>query len=164
MAKDPRVFEYCDAPLPLPLGQSPFHIKGQFYIHQFYIQTMRVLQQIDKPLDALLPGRPPRLLQPGVSRVAVYDVLPFPRLAMIEADARGGCDVREFTRQQAHRAAEHIYRLFLPLLLPRGVALRSLGARMVSAIKKFHDFGPAAVVEPSGPHTLTVERREVPLS
>ncbi len=94
-----------------------------------------------------------------------YDVLPFPRLAMIEAGARG-VDVRALTREQAQRAAEHglkgIYRLFLPVV-PQGMALRSLGARMVSAIKQFYDFGPAAVVEPSGSHVLTVERRDVPL-
>lgn len=86
---------------------------------------------------------------------------------MIEADAHGGGDVREFTRQQAQLAAEHglkgIYRLFLPRVLPQGVALPTLGARMVSAIKQFYDFGPAAVIGPSGPHTLTIERREVPL-
>jgi hypothetical protein len=161
MARDPRVFEYCDAPPPFPPGQSPFHIKGQFYI-----QAMRALQRIDKPLDALLPED----LRAFCSQVFLasqwYDVLPFPRLAMIEAGARD-CDVRELTRQQAHRAAEHglkgVYRLFLPLVVPQQIAMRSLGTRMVSAIKQFYDFGPAAVIEPSGSHTLTIERCEVPL-
>ena len=24
-------FKYCDGPLPFPPGESPFHIKGEFY-------------------------------------------------------------------------------------------------------------------------------------
>lgn len=162
MAREPRVFEYCDGPLPFPPGQSPFHIKGQFYL-----QAMRALQRCDKPLEALLPDDLRTFCTQEFLASQWYDVLPFPRLAMIEAGARGEGDVREFTRQQAHRAAEHglkgVYRLFLPLVLPQGFALRSLGARMVRAIQQFYDFGPAAMVEPSGPHTLTIERRDVPL-
>jgi hypothetical protein len=158
---DPRVFEYCDAPPPFAPGKSPFHIKGQFYI-----QAMRALQRLDKPLAALLPEELQAFCSQEFLASQWYDVLPFPRLAMIEAGARE-CDVRELTRQQAHRAAEHglkgVYRLFLPLVLPQDFALRTIGARMVSAIKQFYDFGPAAVVEPSDSHTLTIERQDVPL-
>ena len=67
-----RVFEYCDAPLPFPPGQSPFHIKGQFYI-----QTMRALQRIDKPLVALLPDDLRAFCSQEFLASQWYDVLPF---------------------------------------------------------------------------------------
>jgi hypothetical protein len=161
MARDPRVFEYCETPPPFAPGESPFHIKGQFYI-----QAMRALARLDTPVEALLPDDLRAFCGQHFLASQWYDVLPFPRLAMIEAGARN-CDVRDLTRQQAHRAAEHglkgVYRLFLPLVLPQDIALRGLGGRMVSAIKQFYDFGPAAVVEPTDSQTLTIERREVPL-
>jgi hypothetical protein len=161
MVPDPRVFEYCETPPPFLPGTSPFHIKGQFYI-----QAMRALSRLERPLDGLLPEDLKAFCAQEFLASQWYDVLPFPRLAMIEAAARA-CDVRDLTRRQAHRAAEHglrgVYRFFLPLVLPQDFALRSLGARMVSAIKQFYDFGPAAVIEPSDSHTLTIERRDVPL-
>jgi hypothetical protein len=76
-------------------------------------------------------------------------------------------DVRELTFEQAQSAARHgvksVYKLLIPLFLPKTVALRTLGARMVRAIAQFYDFAPAAVIPPSDSHLLTVERAEVPL-
>jgi hypothetical protein len=155
MARDPRVFEYCDAPLPFPPGQSPFHIKGQFYI-----QAMRALQQLGKPLDALYPTTS----APSATRFLAsqwYDVLFF-RLAMIEADARGSRDVW-FTRQQAYRAAEHGLGDIQALLAgawqkwPCAVSARAWyrpsSSSMISGRRRS---SPLA-------YTLTIERRDVPL-
>jgi hypothetical protein len=60
---------------------------------------MRARQRIDKPLDALLPDDLRAFCSQDFLASQWYDVLPFPRLAMIEADGQGDCDVREFTRQ-----------------------------------------------------------------
>src|SRR5262249_54364062 len=77
----PRVFEFCDVPPPFAPGQSPFHIKGQFYL-----QAMRALQRVGKPLEELLPQDLRAFCSQEFLASQWYDVLPFPRLAMIEAD------------------------------------------------------------------------------
>jgi hypothetical protein len=55
MRADARVFEYSHEPLPFPPGQSPFHIKGQFYIQQ-----MRALKRLERqgfgPVTDMLPA------------------------------------------------------------------------------------------------------------
>jgi hypothetical protein len=60
---------------------------------------MRALPRIDKPLDALLPDDLRAFCSQDFLASQWYDVLSFPRLAMIEADGQSDCDVREFTRQ-----------------------------------------------------------------
>jgi hypothetical protein len=165
MKTDPRVFEYCHEPPPFAPGRSPFHIKGQFYIQQ-----MRALRRLEEQglgsLASVLPGDLKGFCGEPFLASSWYDSLPFPRLAMIEAELRRK-DVRELTFEQAQSAARHgvksVYKLLIPLVLPKTVALRTLGARMVRAIAQFYDFGPAAVIPPSDSHILTIERNEVPL-
>ena len=162
---DPRVFEYCDVPPPFAAGNSPFHIKGQFYIQQ-----LRALDRLDPGGAAVTRARlPPDLREFCEQRflsAGWYDVLPLVRLAMFEAECRGE-DCRELTRRQAERAAEHgmrgVYKRFIPLVLPQTVAMGWFGSRMVAGISQFYDFAPATVSEPSDSHTLTLERDGMPL-
>jgi hypothetical protein len=89
-------FAYCDQPLPHPPGQSPFHIKGEFY---------RLLSEVVAYHDQKSEGVLTRVLereglrafatQPFLSS-AMYDVLPLPRIVMAVAEARGR-DVIELT-------------------------------------------------------------------
>jgi hypothetical protein len=155
-----RTFEHCDVPPPQPAGKSPFHIKGQFYI-----QAMRALDR-SRADRARMPTDLRDFCAQRFLASSWYDALPLVRIAMFEADHRGQ-DVRELTREQAERAAEHglrgVYKLFVPLFMPQTVVMRTLGARMVAAIGQFYDFAPAKVIEPSDSHTLTIERADVPL-
>jgi hypothetical protein len=153
-----KPFEYCAGPPPVEFGKSPFHIKGQFYL-----QALRALERV--PNVRLSPELRAFTAQKFLAS-GWYDVLPFPWLEMAQAEALGK-DVREVTREQAHRAAQHalrgVYRLFVPLLLPQSIAMRTLGERMCSGIGQFYDFAPAKMIDPSDSHNLTIERIGVPM-
>src|SRR6185503_16213809 len=98
-------FKYCDEPLPFPPGESPFHIKGEFY---------RQLCEWISFHDARCQGGVTRVLEREGLRAfagqaflssAFYDILPLPRIVMAVAEARGR-DVRELASAMGKGAVE----------------------------------------------------------
>jgi hypothetical protein len=136
-------FKYCEDPLPFPPGQSPFHIKGEFY------------RQMGEWLafhDGKCEGGVTRALErAGLTAFAgqaflassYYDVLPLPRMVMAVAEARGK-DVRDLTANMAKGAVEGqmkgVYAAFLSKLTPE-----SFCQRFPQVVQYFYDFGSLAV-------------------
>jgi hypothetical protein len=152
-------FQYCDQPLPCPPGQSPFHIKGEFYRQQAEANSYhdrksagavtRVLQR-----EGLLEFAS----QPFLSS-ALYDVLPLPRIVMAIAEARER-DVHQLASIMGQAAVQGqmtgVYARFLTRL-----SVQTFCQRFDQVIKHFYDFGPLTVT-PAG-SGATVVRTGVPL-
>jgi hypothetical protein len=152
-------FAYCDQPLPFPPGESPFHIKGEFYRQQ---------SESIAHHDARSGGALSRILQreglidfagQQFLSSAMYDVLPLPRIVMAIAEARGR-DVHEMTSTMGRAAVEGqmegVYSRFLTPL-----STDNFCQRFDQVIKHFYDFGPVTVApQPSGASLL---RTDMPL-
>ena len=136
-------FKYCDEPLPFPPGESPFHIKGEFY---------RQLVESLSFYDARSQGGVSRVLEreglkefagQAVLSSAFYDVLPLPRMVMAVAEARGK-DVRDLTAGMAKGAVEGqmkgVYARLLTKLTPDLFC-----QRFPQVVQYFYDFGSLAV-------------------
>ena len=136
-------FKYCDQPLPFPPGESPFHIKGEFY------------RQMGEWLafhDGRCEGGVTRALESGGLKAfadqsflssAFYDVLPLPRMVMAVAEARGK-DVRELATTMGQKAVEGqmtgVYARFLSKLTPELFC-----QRFPQVVQYFYDFGSLTV-------------------
>lgn len=144
-----RRFAYCDQPLPYPAGESPFHIKGEFYRQQ---------SESIAHHDARSGGALRRILaREGLAEFAsqqflssaMYDVLPLPRIVMAIAEARGR-DVRELAGTMGRAAVEGQMRGVYSRFLTR-LSTETFGQRFDQVIKHFYDFGPVTIEpEPSG--------------
>jgi hypothetical protein len=152
-------FTYCDEPLPYPPGQSPFHIKGEFYRQQ----AASIAYHDGKSGGALTrilerEGLVEFALQPFLSS-AMYDVLPLPRIVMAAAEARGR-DVHEMTSGMGRAAVDGqmtgVYSRFLTRLTTANFC-----QRFDQVIGHFYDFGPVSLTpQPSGARLV---RSGVPL-
>jgi hypothetical protein len=152
-------FTYCDGPLPYPPGESPFHIKGEFYRQQ----AESIAYHDGKSGGALTrilerEGLLEFARQPFLSS-AMYDVLPLPRIVIAAAEARGR-DVYEMTSGMGRAAVEGqmtgVYARFLTRL-----TTANFGQRFDQVIRHFYDFGPVSLeAAPSGARLL---RSGVPL-
>lgn len=152
-------FLYCEGPLPVPPGTSPFLIKGEFYRQM----APSVLHH-----DAQSGGEVSRIVereglmkfwtQPFLSSV-MYDALPLPRLVMAIAEARQR-DVRELTERMGKAAVEQqMNGVYANLLRPINPA--NFCGRFEQLIKHFYNFGPlTATPIPGG---ARVVREGVPL-
>lgn len=152
-------FEYCDQPLPFPPGESPFHIKGEFYRQQ---------SEAIAHHDARSGGALTRILQreglldfarQQFLSSAMYDVLPLPRIVMATAEARGR-GVQEMAGTMGRAAVEAqmqgVYARFLTRL-----STENFCQRFDQVIKHFYDFGPVTVTpEPWGARLV---RTDMPL-
>jgi len=140
-------FLYCDQPLPYPPGDSPFHIKGEFYRQQ-----SESIAHHDRKSEGGLT----RILQrEGLAEFArqsflssaLYDVLPLPRIVMAIAEARGR-DVHEMTSTMGRAAVEGqlngVYSRFLSRL-----STDNFCRRFDQVIRHFYDFGPVTLA-PAG--------------
>lgn len=152
-------FTYCDEPLPYPPGQSPFHIKGEFYRQQ----AESIAYHDGKSGGALTrilerEGLLEFARQPFLSS-AVYDVLPLPRIVTAAAEARGR-DVCEMTSGMGRAAVEGqmtgVYARFLNQLTPANFC-----QRFDQVIRHFYDFGPVTITAVEGGAHLV--RAGVPL-
>jgi hypothetical protein len=145
-------FQYCDGPLPFPPGQSPFHIKGDFYR-----QMARALEHHDQRSAGALR----RVLErEGLSDFAAqaflssafYDVLPAARITMAVAEARQR-DVYELASQFGQLAAQDqmkgIYGRFLQQL-----TTGNLCQRYGQVMRQFYDFGPVSLAPRPGGASL----------
>jgi hypothetical protein len=152
-------FQYCDQPLPYPPGQSPFHIKGEFYRQQ---------AESNAYYDRKSGGAVTRVLhregllafasQPFLSS-SLYDVLPLPRIVMAIAEARGR-DVHELTSTMGRASVQGqmtgVYGRFLSRL-----STATFCQRFDQVIKHFYDFGPVTLAPQGSGATLV--RTGVPL-
>lgn len=153
------VYDFCDTPLPLPAGTSPFHIKGEFYRH-----TQRAFQKLNAAGKGDVLARCDADVRAFAEQSFLsfdwYDLLPFPRLGMAEAEVLGR-DLREHTYETARRSAEHttkgIYKLIMKLM-----SAQSLASKVVRAVGQFYDFSPATIVS-EGKTAAVIERKGVPL-
>lgn len=152
-------FQYCDQPLPFRPGDSPFHIKGEFYRQQSEATAYH---------DRKTGGGLTRILQrEGLAEFAgqaflssaLYDVLPLPRIVMAVAEVRGR-DVHEVTSGMGRAAVEGqmkgVYSRFLSRLTTENFC-----QRFDQVIKHFYDFGPVTLT-PAGSGARLV-RKGVPL-
>jgi hypothetical protein len=152
-------FTYCDEPLPYPPGQSPFHIKGEFYRQQ-----AESIAYHDRKSGGALTGILEReglaefARQPFLSS-ALYDVLPIPRIVMACAEARGR-DVHEMTSGMGRAAVElqmkGVYSRFLS-----GLTRENFCQRFHQVIQHFYDFGPVTITP--APAGARLVRTGVPL-
>jgi hypothetical protein len=152
-------FRYCDRPLPFPPGQSPFHIKGDFY-RQLGISLAHHDARTD---GAVTRGLEREGLKDFAGQAflssAFYDFLPAPRMTQVVAEVRQR-DVYELTAKMGQRAVEAqmqgTYARFLQQLTPANFC-----ARYGQVIRQFYDFGPVTV-EPTATGAALV-RTGVPL-
>jgi hypothetical protein len=152
-------FKYCDQALPFPPGESPFHIKGEFYRQMgewTAFHDERCAGGVTKVLER--ENLKEFASQPFLSST-LYDILPLPRIVMAVAEARSR-DVRELTSAMGKGAVEGqmkgVYARFLSRL-----TTQMFCQRFASVIQQFYDFGPVTVTEtPSG---AAIVRTGVPL-
>src|SRR2546423_14170529 len=98
-------FAYCDQPLPVPPGTSPFHIKGEFYRQMADVVAYHD-QKTDGALRRLLEERGlGEFAEQAFLSSAFYDVLPLPHIVMAIAETRGR-DVHELTTRMGQAAVE----------------------------------------------------------
>jgi hypothetical protein len=152
-------FLYCEGPLPLAAGSSPFQIKGEFYRQM----APSVLHH-----DAQSGGEVSRIIereglmafwtQPFLSSVT-YDALPLPRLVMAIAEARQR-DVRDLTVKMGRAAVEQqMNGVYANLLRP--ISPENFCSRFEQLMKHFYNFGPlTATFVPGG---ARVVREGIPL-
>jgi hypothetical protein len=153
-------FRYCDRPLAYPPGESPFHIKGEFYR-----QTAAAVAHHDQKSQG---GLRRILAREGLLDFArqeflasaMYDVLPMPYIVMAVAEARGR-DVRELTSGMGQAAVKQqmsgVYARVLSGLTPERFT-----QRFDQVISHFYDFAPVQVSPASG--GARVVRAGMPLS
>jgi hypothetical protein len=152
-------FAYCDQPLPYPPGESPFHIKGEFYRQQ----SESIAHHQSRSGGAL--GR--ILVREGLADFAgqqflssaMYDVLPLPRIVMAVAEARGR-DVHELASTMGRAAVEGQLRGVYSRFLTR-LTTENFCQRFDQVIHHFYNFGPVTVTPQAGGAHLV--RRGVPL-
>jgi hypothetical protein len=140
-------FAHCDGPLPVPPGESPFHIKGEFYR-----QLTGTIDHFEKKVGGVRAA----LERAGLGRFmaqkflasSMYDVLPQPRVFMAVAAALKA-DVRELTAKLGKNAIElsmkGVYASLFARLTPENFA-----ERFTSIILHIYDFAPAAVTREAG--------------
>jgi hypothetical protein len=135
-----RRFLHCEGPLPCAAGESPFHIKGEFW---------RQLGGVIAHNDGRSGGAVTRVLErEGIREFAtqpflassLYDVLPMPRVVMAVAEARGR-DLRELTAKMGRVSAESQMSGVYGNLL-RAVTPDNFAARFGPTITYFYDFAP----------------------
>lgn len=152
-------FLYCEGPLPLPPGTSPFHIKGEFYrqmapsvLHHDSASSGEVMRILERE------GLRAFWEQAFLSSVT-YDALPLPRLVMAIAEARQR-DVRDLTLKMGKAAVEQqMNGVYANLLRP--IAPHNFCGRFEQLIRHFYNFGPlTATPVPGG---ARVVREGVPL-
>ncbi len=154
-------FAYCDQPLPVPPGTSPFGIKGEYYR-----QLADVITYHDQKTDG---GLRRRLETRGLLAFATqtflssafYDVLPMPRIVMAIAEARGR-DVHELTTRMGQAAVEAqmkgVYARMLTRLTPDNFV-----QRFDQVINHFYDFAPLIVTASEAGPGARATRKGMPL-
>src|SRR4051794_33865296 len=105
MARARALFAHCEGPLPCPPGESPFHIKGEFYRQM--TGTIDIYDQRTKGALRAALGKSElgAFMSQKFLSSSLYDVLPLPRLFMILAEVLGR-DVHELTRHLGKNAIE----------------------------------------------------------
>ena len=159
VAQTRTTYAYCEHPLPYAPGESPFHIKGEFY---------RLVAASVAHHDAKSGGAVTAVLERGglrefVSQTflasALYDVLPLPRLTMAIAKARG-FDVHELTTRMGEAAVKAqlagTYGKLVSTMTPA-----NFHQTFDRVIGQFYDFGPMTI-EPR-PSGARVVRTGMPL-
>lgn len=135
-----RRFLHCDGPLPCAAGESPFHIRGEFW---------RQMACVVAHHDQKTGGGVTRVLEregaagfakQGFLPSSLYDVLPMPRVVMAVAEARAR-DLRELTAKMGRASAEAQMSGVYGNLL-RAVTPDNFAARFGPTITYFYDFAP----------------------
>jgi hypothetical protein len=152
-------FLYCEGPLPVPPGTSPFRIKGEFYR-----QTLSSVRYHDEKCDGAVSrvlereGLSEFLSLPFLSS-SLYDCLPLARLVMAIAEARQR-DVRELTVKMGRAAVEaQMNGVYANLL--RAIGPANFCGRFEQAIRHFYDHGTITATPVEG--GARVVRDGVPL-
>jgi hypothetical protein len=154
-----NAFEFCDGPLPVPPGSSPFGIKGEFYRH---LQSAARRYKESGKGDVLARCSPEirAFAEQSFLSFEYYDLLPFPRIGMAEAEVLGR-DLRQHTydkaRKSGERAASGVYKLMLRLM-----SVQSLASKTAHAIEHMYNFAPATITT-EGKSRLLIQRKGVPL-
>jgi hypothetical protein len=154
-----QTFAYCDRPLPIQAGESPFRIKGEFY---------RQLMDSAGYHDRKTAGGVGRILErEGLAQFAtqnflssaLYDALPVPRIVMAIAEATGR-DLYELAARQGRASVEgQINGVYAPFF--SALTVKNFGERFGRIVQHFYDFAPISVrAVPGG---AEVERVGVPL-
>jgi hypothetical protein len=164
MAKSAHVYDWCDAPLPVPPGKSTFRIKGEFYRH-----LGATVAKVDgKSGGALMKvfareGLEAFQAQPFLSG-RLYDNLPLPRMVMCISEVMGK-DVVALTSKMGRRAGEAQMKGVYQKLLTE-ITVASFGATFAKVLEFFYDYGQVTVTYPGGVDgkKMRVVREGVPLA
>lgn len=138
-----RAFAHCDRPLPCRPGESPFHIKGEFY--RQLSTTIEVYDQRSKGAvrAAIARSELAQFLSQKFLSSSLYDVLPIPRVFMLLAEVLDR-DVYELTSHLGKSAIEMsmsgVYESLFARLTPQNFA-----DRFGTIIPHIYDHGAATV-------------------
>ncbi len=156
-----RAFAHCEGPLPCPPGESPFHIKGEFY--RQLSSTIDVYDQRTHGAVRAALGRSELagFMAEKFLSSSLYDVLPIPRVFMLLAQTLGR-DVHELTRHLGKNAIEMsmkgVYESLFARLTPQNFA-----ERFGTIIPHIYDFAPAVVTRAADGNGGSLVRDGVPL-
>jgi hypothetical protein len=152
-------YRYCEGPLPCPPGESPFHMKGEFYREL----AVSIAYNDQKSGGALRPALEAEGLLEFTTQTflssSFYDVLPEPRIIMVMARVRGW-DVYDFTARLGEAAIERQMTGVYGHLMS-GMTADKFCQQFPRIIRQFYDFGPVSVAREEGGARLV--RTGVPL-
>lgn len=126
--------------LPCPPGESPFHIKGNFY--RGFVLSADAAVGLDPLCDALADDALASFVRQPFLAAGRYDVFPFVPLTYAVARLRGARLedlVRASTSAQARYDAAHAYKMIFAAHGPEAIVVRI--ARFNSQIYDFGEFG-----------------------
>jgi hypothetical protein len=140
--------------LPLPVGTSPFHVKGHVYAKMLEDFAVNVPGGIDAVIARAGDAAIARFASQRFIASSWYDALPMLPLSFAHARLLGvpyHQHLRDRGRYIAERDVPGIYRFLLKLSTPEMVM-----RRLPRAASQYFDFGPADVAFYGSRHAVTV--------